>query len=63
MRYKSYVAYQMPGQTGGIFMSHEISYDTAENLNSLIDYISKNYADGKDVIILNIIPLKVGENE
>lgn len=55
---KTYVVYEYQGGKGAVYMTHEQAYDTAENLKSLTDYISKNYLGGKFCIIVNMIPLK-----
>lgn len=57
MQYKSYVGYFFDGGYGSVVMYSNFKYDTQDKLNSLIEYISKNYVNGKPVVILSILPL------
>lgn len=55
---KYYVAYQTPKGVGAAFMKTDTPYTTKAAMEALIEYISKTYYKGENVVILNIIRLE-----
>lgn len=58
MTYKTLVVYETAHGTGNVFMTSNVPYNTADRIEELRNYISKEYMDGAEVIILNLIPLE-----
>ena len=52
-----YVAYRTEKFHGGIFMETNFPYETKIGMEALINYLSKEYANGQSVIIQNLIRL------
>ena len=58
MKYRTMVVYQSRNKTGNVYMDSDKPYTTAERIEELCDYISAEYCDGDECIILNLIPLE-----
>ena len=48
---------------GNVFMTTDTPYNTTYAVSELMEYLQKEYCNGENTLILNIIPLEVIEEE
>lgn len=58
MTYKTLVVYETARGMGNVFMTSNVPYNTADRIEELRNYISKEYMDGAQIVILNLIQLE-----